>query len=203
MMPQTATGTGFIATAWTEVWIAVPSTDIAVEQQRERDDADRQGKAGKEEADAATDHDHGPARRRQEDVMEEGAHGERLVPAPRIAVCKVSAAAIHSTKTAIRMNPSSTMLPIVGHASTAKALRQVTSTPIFALTAHLIKAEAGEGADQGEARGHREEQRQHVIAEGGPRQDQADDGIDDAEEEDIGAIGAEIRKGLLEDFGNR
>lgn len=70
----------------------------------------------------------------------------------------------------------------------------------FALPAHFVKAQSGEGADQGEARDHREEQRQHVIAERHPRHDDADNRVDDDKEEDVGAIGAEIAPGALENF---
>ena len=63
---------------------------------------------------------------------------------------------------------------------------------LFAPPAHFIKAEGGEGADDGEARGERKEQRQHIVAEGQPRQNETDHRIEDAEKIDIGAEGAEI-----------
>ena len=63
---------------------------------------------------------------------------------------------------------------------------------LLAPSAHLIKADRGERPDQREAGGQREQQRQHVIAEGEPRQHQAGQRVDDAEKRDIGAERREI-----------
>ena len=70
---------------------------------------------------------------------------------------------------------------------------------LLAPPAHLVEPDRGKRADQREARGQREEQRHHVVAEDQPPQHQAEDGVDDAEEDDIGAVGGEI----VEPFGER
>ena len=62
--------------------------------------------------------------------------------------------------------------------------------------AHLVEADPGDGADQREPRDHREEQRHEVAVEGDPGEQHADDGIEQAEGDHVGATGAEVLHAL-------
>ena len=62
----------------------------------------------------------------------------------------------------------------------------------LAAAAHLVEADGEERRDQREARHEREEQGHHAVAPGHAGQHEADDRIEQAEEDHVGAIGAEI-----------
>src|SRR5258707_10035109 len=68
----------------------------------------------------------------------------------------------------------------------------------FALPAHFIETDRREWSDQGEAGGQWEEQRQQLVMKGNSGENQAGNGIDDAEKDDIGPIGGKI----FENFKN-
>ncbi|MGZ3377879.1 MAG: hypothetical protein ACXU8S_14900 [Phenylobacterium sp.] len=68
--------------------------------------------------------------------------------------------------------------------------------PLLAPLAHLVEAHGGEGPDQGETGGQREDQRQQVVAEHQPRQHQAGDRIDQADEQDVVAGRAHVGHAL-------
>src|SRR5439155_13949485 len=57
---------------------------------------------------------------------------------------------------------------------------------------HFVHADRREWPDQRKAGGQRKQQRQHVVAESQPRQDEADQRVDDAEKDDVCAEGGEI-----------
>src|SRR5262249_23912940 len=63
---------------------------------------------------------------------------------------------------------------------------------LFALPAQFVEADGREGADQGEARRGREEEWHHVVAECHAGQKQADNGIDDGDENDLGRHHPEV-----------
>src|SRR6266851_10368412 len=63
---------------------------------------------------------------------------------------------------------------------------------LLAAAAHLVEADPGDRADQGEAGGERKEQRQHAIAESQPAEGEADEWVEQAKKDDVGAIGGEI-----------
>src|SRR6185437_1758454 len=62
----------------------------------------------------------------------------------------------------------------------------------LALAAHLVQPDREERRDQREARGEWEDEGHHAVPQNHARHDQADDRIEQAEEDHIGAIGAEI-----------
>ena len=90
--------------------------------------------------------------------------------------------------------------PSAGARSTPKASAKGDLGAQLAPPAHLVEADCRERADKGEARGEREQQRQHLVAEGEPRQDEADHRIDQPEEDDIGAEGGEVAEPTREHF---
>ncbi len=69
---------------------------------------------------------------------------------------------------------------------------------MFTPAADLIKPNGGDGSDQGEAGDHRHDQGQQVVAEGQHRQQQAGDRIDNADEQDVDAHGAQIAHALAQ-----
>src|SRR5262249_53809794 len=62
----------------------------------------------------------------------------------------------------------------------------------LSLPAHFVEADSRERADQRKARGEREEEVQHVITERQACQKQADKGIDQGEENDVGRHRPEV-----------
>ena len=75
---------------------------------------------------------------------------------------------------------------------TPNASGQATWPPLLAPPAHLIETDCCKRADEGEAGGEREQQRQHSIAECQPTHYQADHRVDDAEEDNVGAVSREV-----------
>src|SRR6185369_4385359 len=59
---------------------------------------------------------------------------------------------------------------------------------LLAPSAHFIEAHRRDWADKREARCERKQQRKHLIAEGHPRQHDADDRVDKAKEDNVGLI---------------
>ncbi len=171
--------------------------DIAVEQQREGDDADRQHQQGEQEADADARDDHRPALRRGHRVAREGNGRDRLIGTERHRVDEVGGgepqreqadqdqAQRHDRADRGRADDGEGVGPAGGGAELAPA-------------AHLVEADAEQGRDQGEARDQREDQRQHPVVEGEARDDQAGDGIDHAQEDHVGAAGAEVAGALAQ-----
>ena len=62
----------------------------------------------------------------------------------------------------------------------------------LAAAAHLVEADGEERRDQREARHEREEQGHQAVAPGHAGQHEADDRIEQAEEDHVGTIGAEV-----------
>src|SRR5260221_5842037 len=81
---------------------------------------------------------------------------------------------------------------VEGRAHDAERVGPGDGDALLAPPAHLVEADSRNRADEREAGSDREEQRQHLIAHDQPRQEQADNRIDDAEEDDIGPRYAEI-----------
>ena len=79
-----------------------------------------------------------------------------------------------------------------GHRSTPKTCFHETIDTFFALPTQFVKTDCREGADQREARGEREEERHHVVAKCHAGQKQAENGIDDGEENDMGRHHPEV-----------
>jgi len=63
---------------------------------------------------------------------------------------------------------------------------------LLAAPAQLVKADGRERADQREAGGERKQERQERITQDRPRQDQTDDGINQAQEHRMGRYGGKI-----------
>src|SRR5260221_4846846 len=70
----------------------------------------------------------------------------------------------------------------------------------FALSAHFIETDRREWSDQGEAGSQWEEQRQQLVMKGHSGENQAGNGIDDAEKDDIGPIGGKIFETFKDDL---
>ena len=62
----------------------------------------------------------------------------------------------------------------------------------LAAAAQFIEPDGGEGADQREAGGQGKQQGHELIAERGTAKQNADDGIDKADEDDVGRHGTEV-----------
>ena len=107
--------------------------------------------------------------------------------------CAVS---IQTTKTPPSIRPSTAIAAKEGCLTTAKAWAQLGSSPFSRMPAHLVEADPGDRADQREARDHRKEQRHQVAVEGDPGEQHADDGIEQAEGDHVGAAGAEVLDAL-------
>ena len=107
--------------------------------------------------------------------------------------CAVS---IQTTKTPPSIRPSATIAAKEGCLTTAKAWRPARLLAVLAHPAHLVEADPGDGAEQREPRDHREEQRHQVAVEGDPGEQDADDGIEHAEGDHVGATGAEVLHAL-------
>ena len=71
--------------------------------------------------------------------------------------------------------------------------------PLLAAPAQVVERNRREGAEQGEPRQHRINERHHLVAEREPEQDEPEDGIDDAEEDSMRRYRVEI----LDALGNR
>src|SRR5262249_61264730 len=85
---------------------------------------------------------------------------------------------------------------------------------LLAAPAQLVETDRRERADQGETGGERKQERQQGVAQDRPRQDQTDDGVDQAQEYGMARDGGkngpaarerrfEIRKTHLADFRTR
>ena len=67
---------------------------------------------------------------------------------------------------------------------------------LFAPAAHFIKADGGEGADNGKAGSQRKQERQQIAAQRDTREHQPDQGISGAKENHIAPIGLKIGEAL-------
>src|SRR5215472_13305941 len=65
---------------------------------------------------------------------------------------------------------------------------------LLAPPAHLVETDRRKRADQGETRGEREQQRQHSIAKRQPSKHKTNQGIDNAEKDDVGTVSREVIK---------
>jgi len=63
---------------------------------------------------------------------------------------------------------------------------------LLAAPAQLVKSDGRERADQRETGGERKQERQEGITQDRPRQDQTDDGIDQAQKHRVGRYGGKI-----------
>ena len=142
-------------------------------------------------------HDHRPALWRGDRVTREGEGGDRLIGTERYRVDEVGGgkpqreqadqdeAQRHDRADRGRAHDGEGVGPAGGGAELAPA-------------AHFIEADAEQRRDQREARDQREDQRQHPVVEGEARDDQAGDGIDHAQEDHVGAAGAEVARALAQ-----
>src|SRR5581483_11163669 len=86
--------------------------------------------------------------------------------------------------------------PEARRAQHAEGIEPGDASALLAPAAHFVKADGRGRADQGEASGEREDEWQHVVAEGEPQQCDAGQRIDEAKEDDVGSIGRKIVEAL-------
>ena len=190
--PQPPWSPDWPPTARTEVGIADRRADIAIDQQRERHDADDQRPDGEAEADQIARRRSAASRRRGEDIVDELA--DRTAAAGSRTGTGRCACALPSQarKMPISRRPSATMAPQRRRAQHVEGVGPVAVEAGLAAAAQFVEADRGDRTDQGKARRQREQQRQHAIAERQPDQENADQRIDQAQEDGVARHGREI-----------
>jgi len=157
---------------------------MTVEHQRERHHADAEGDEGKQEADAATDHDQPPALWGGEHARHEVANaGGALIAEHRDVDGLRGGDPSHEQSEQQGAKPE--------HGTEGRRAQNVESIPSgcflarFAPAAEFVEGQCSERTDQGKTSRQRKQQRQHGCAKHAARQDQSEHRIDHAKEEGV------------------
>src|SRR6516164_840167 len=164
---------------------------VAVEQQRKRHDAYHQHQQGEEKTNADTDDNHCPTRAGGEHVASERADRGRRLRTKRQLVDRLGSdqpeekdCHQHQAHHDDRAERART--------DDAERVGPGDVTALLAAAAYFVETDRRERADEGEPGGEREQEWQHSIAEHQPRQNEADDRVDDTEEDDVGPVSSEV-----------
>ena len=163
---------------------------IAVDEERERDNADRENQKREEKTKPEADEGQSAAFSGFKDLMNETAQGRRRSVAEKGAIDCFSrpdpGEKDHHQECAKRQDGAARIA-----SSRLNTLHQDGSRPCSS-AADLIKSQPRKRPEEGKTRREGEEEPQHIVAEGQPRDEKANNRVNNAEKQHIARFSCEI-----------